>query len=216
MHDETTRTARKAMKSRRRPTQARSREMVARILDGTRKLLHEQGSAKLTTIAIARVAGMSVGSLYQYFPNKEAILLHLVQDWLADVQDAMSLLASDAPIEKWTDVESTLHRFHEKLRGIYLDRADLLPVVDAMGDSAALAEIYREHNERIAQSLAAWLSTIDAALPPATARNLGHLMLQVGHTSLAASLGHDDGLADIVSDVDAMLMALICRHLSLG
>jgi len=41
-------------------------------------------------------------------------------------------------------------------------------------------------------------------------------MLQVGHTSLAASLGHDAGLADIVSDIDAMQMALIRRHLSLA
>jgi len=216
MHDDTKATTRKAIESRRRPTQARSREMVARILAAARELLHEQSSAKLTTIAIARVAGMSVGSLYQYFPNKEAILLHLVQDWLADVQDAMSLFATNARPRRRAEVESTLHEFHEKLHGIYLERADLLPAVDAMGDSAALAEIYREHNERITQCLAAWLSTIDSALPPATARDLGHLMLQVGHTSLAASLGHDAGLADIVSDIDAMLMALICRHLSLG
>jgi len=216
MDDKAKATPRKAIKSRRRPMQARSREMVARILAATRELLHEQSSAKLTTIAIARVAGMSVGSLYQYFPNKEAILLHLVQDWLADVQDAMTLFATDAPPERWEEVESTLHTFHEKLRGIYLERADLLPAVDAMGDSAALAGIYREHNDRITQSLAAWLSAIDPALPPATAGDLGHLMLQVGHTSLAASLGHDAGLADIVSDIDAMQMALIRRHLSLA
>ena len=144
MHDETTRTARKAMKSRRRPTQARSREMVARILDGTRKLLHEQGSAKLTTIAIARVAGMSVGSLYQYFPNKEAILLHLVQDWLADVQDAMTLFATDAPPERWEEVESTLHTFHEKLRDGFLTLAanepDRCVLIDATSSKEQVAE----------------------------------------------------------------------------
>ena len=41
-------------------------------------------------------------------------------------------------------------------------------------------------------------------------------MLQVGHTSLAASLGPDASLDDIVSDIDAMLMALIRRRLSLA
>ena len=215
MHDHSKKTPHTAIKPRRRPIQARSREMVARIFDATRRLMREQGYANLTTIAIARVAGMSVGSLYQYFPNKEAILLSMAQDWLADVQGAMRLLERDAPPRNWKDVEATIHRFHERIRDIYLDRADLLPVLDAMGDSIALSKIYRNHNERIAGSLAGWLSAIDSALAATTARNLGHLMLQVGHISLAASIGLDAGANDIVSDIDAMLMALVRKHLSL-
>jgi len=54
----------------RRPSQARSRGTVAAILEATSQVLRREGLEGCTTTKIAERAGVSVGTLYQYFPNK--------------------------------------------------------------------------------------------------------------------------------------------------
>lgn len=56
------------------PQQSRSKELVKAIYEATVRVLPMVGSKALTTKKIAEVAGVSIGSLYQYFPNKEAVL----------------------------------------------------------------------------------------------------------------------------------------------
>ncbi|MCE1186225.1 MAG: TetR family transcriptional regulator [Rhodocyclales bacterium] len=69
-------TARKA------PKQARSTELVASILEAAAQVLAQEGAARFTTARVAERAGVSVGSIYQYFPNKAAILFRLqVNEW---------------------------------------------------------------------------------------------------------------------------------------
>lgn len=65
---------------RKQPRQARSKAMVATILEAAVRILIKGGYEAATTIAIAEKAGISVGSLYQYFPNKESIVATLVED----------------------------------------------------------------------------------------------------------------------------------------
>ncbi len=66
--------------SRKQPKQARSTELVAVILDSALHVLAEEGAHRFTTTRVAERAGVSVGSLYQYFPNKAAILFRLQSD----------------------------------------------------------------------------------------------------------------------------------------
>lgn len=66
--------------SRKRPRQARSSELVAVILEAAAQVLAQQGAARFTTARVAERAGVSIGSLYQYFPNKAAILFRLQTD----------------------------------------------------------------------------------------------------------------------------------------
>src|SRR6202451_4373701 len=80
---------RKHAKNPRKPaTQARSRQTVDALLEATARVLIKEGYDKTSTNKIAAVAGVSIGSLYQYFPTKEALgaaVLHLYfyQDCLA-------------------------------------------------------------------------------------------------------------------------------------
>jgi AcrR family transcriptional regulator len=64
---------------RRRPTQRRAVETVEAVLDATVRILKRSGSGGITTNRIAEVAGVSIGSLYQYFPNRGAIFQALHQ-----------------------------------------------------------------------------------------------------------------------------------------
>jgi AcrR family transcriptional regulator len=81
---------RPALSSRKQPRQARSTQMVADLLEASIRVLRREGGHRFNTIRVAREAGVSVGSLYQYFPNKEALLFRLqLDEW----QATMALLA---------------------------------------------------------------------------------------------------------------------------
>ena len=70
---------------RRRPSQDRSRDRVERILDATSALLVGTPIDKITTAAIAEEAGVPIGSVYQYFPNKLAVLAELARRVMEEV-----------------------------------------------------------------------------------------------------------------------------------
>jgi DNA-binding transcriptional regulator YbjK len=63
--------------SRKRPKQARSTDLVAAILEAAAQVLAKEGAPRFTTARVSERAGVSVGSIYQYFPNKAAILFRL-------------------------------------------------------------------------------------------------------------------------------------------
>lgn len=64
---------------RKKPAQARSRATVEAILEAAARILRDRGPGAVTTNGVAELAGVSVGSLYQYFPSREAILAELVR-----------------------------------------------------------------------------------------------------------------------------------------
>ncbi|NWA81298.1 TetR family transcriptional regulator [Pseudomonas sp. D2002] len=79
--------------SRKQPQQARSTELVAAILEAAIQVLAKEGATRFTTARVAEKAGVSVGSVYQYFPNKAAILFRLQSDeWQQTTQLLRSIL----------------------------------------------------------------------------------------------------------------------------
>lgn len=83
--------------SRKQPQQARSAELVAAILEAAVQVLAQEGATRFTTARVAEKAGVSVGSLYQYFPNKAAILFRLQSDeWRATTALMQDILDDEA------------------------------------------------------------------------------------------------------------------------
>jgi AcrR family transcriptional regulator len=74
---------------RKTPGQARSKETVNVILEASARILESEGLRGFNTNAVAAKAGVSVGSLYQYFPNKEAILLALIYNFEEAANEAI-------------------------------------------------------------------------------------------------------------------------------
>lgn len=75
------------LRLRREPTQRRGRERVEAILDAAEHVFAEQGFERATTEAIAARAGASIGSLYQFFPNKRALFDALAARHIAQVEE---------------------------------------------------------------------------------------------------------------------------------
>lgn len=79
----------KRISPQRKPVQERAQITVEAILDAAIKLLKRKGATSLTTNRIAESAGVSIGSVYQYFPNKYAIYLALHERHIARVDGVM-------------------------------------------------------------------------------------------------------------------------------
>lgn len=143
---------------RREPKQARSREMVARILAASRTLLERDGLQRLTTNHIAREAGVDIASLYQYFASKEAILYTLAEHWVQAVQGVYS--RRRAQFEAGTDVTPmllSLRDVFDELEGLPGNEWNWRHLAPAMTIVPVLRELEAEHETVTASFWSAWL-----------------------------------------------------------
>ena len=83
------------LEPRKSPVQARSAASVDAILEATIQVLLNVGKERLTTTRVAMRAGVSVGTLYQYFPNKSALLQAALKRHLVQVTDAVELVCKE-------------------------------------------------------------------------------------------------------------------------
>lgn len=81
--------------SRRQPKQARSNDLVNAILEAAVQVLAKEGVRRFTTTRVAERAGVSVGSVYQYFPNKASILFRLQSDEWQQTTDMLRRILED-------------------------------------------------------------------------------------------------------------------------
>ena len=99
---------------RRQPTQARARERVERILTAATELIAETGSDAVRMTEVAERAGVPIGSLYQYFPDKPAILRTLAMRVMERVRDGLK-----QSLQEVRDGKDALARVDATLAGYY-------------------------------------------------------------------------------------------------
>ena len=97
----------KALTPRKKPVQNRSRETVEVIFQAAAQVFSKNGYAATTTDRIAEQAGVSIGSLYQYFPNKDTILLGLVERHIEEGRAFAIKLLEEVQKEKHIGPEMT-------------------------------------------------------------------------------------------------------------
>lgn len=115
---------------RRRPRQARARETTRAILEAAARVFADHGYAAGTTNRIAAAAGVSIGSLYEYFPNKDAILVALMERHIADGEAAMrALMATVRPgrlrpvVRGFVQAMISLHAREPRLHRVLFEEA---------------------------------------------------------------------------------------------
>lgn len=117
--------------TRKEPKQARSTELVAAILEAAIQVLAKEGAPRFTTARVAEKAGVSVGSVYQYFPNKAAILFRLQAEEWRRTGDMLSRILEDPGQPPLARLRRLVHAFLEsecaeaEMRGALDDAAPL-------------------------------------------------------------------------------------------
>ena len=199
-----------AEKKVRKPRQARSKATVEAILEAAAQVLRRDGLEGCTTARIAKRAGVSVGTLYQYFPNKEAVYTELIDRLLDDrVKTRAAVLARDREV---VDVGTTIRALIDELLVIHLADPELLHQLHRYEASMGLArlDLYQEHMQAIvAEQLernAAHIRPVDYEL---AARVLVH-----GVTGIIERMTRDDPEMPARPEIRREIAALVAGYLT--
>jgi AcrR family transcriptional regulator len=153
-----------ALEPRKTPVQARAAVTVEAIFEASIQVLLTHGAERLTTSRVAQRAGVSVGTLYQYFPNKHSLLFAVFEDHLNKVAVAVESACEQAYHKPLTDM---IRQLVEAYVTVKMDRADisvaLYKVAPAIGGAALVERVGR----RLRKGIEAMLQTApDVELPP--------------------------------------------------
>ena len=147
---------------RKQPIQARSTELVAIILEAAAQVLAKEGAQRFTTARVAEKAGVSVGSLYQYFPNKASILFRLQSDEWRQTAGLLNDILGDTrrfPLER---LRTLVHAFVRS-------ECEEAAMRVALNDAAPLYRDAPEAREARASADRAFQLFMQEVLPKATA-----------------------------------------------
>lgn len=128
---------RKTIQPRKTPQQARSRQTREDILEATAHLLNRRPFGEVSTNHIAKKTGISIGTLYKYYPNKDAILADLSLQYMQQDAELFGHIFEESPrkrpksvlIGDLVDALMTVHREDAQVRGVVyqnLERLNLL------------------------------------------------------------------------------------------
>jgi AcrR family transcriptional regulator len=147
--------------SRKQPKQARSADLVATILEASIQVLAEEGAQRFTTVRVAEKAGVSVGSLYQYFPNKAAILFRLQSDEWRQTSELLRGIIEDVQ-------RSPFERLHVLVRAFLRSECEEAALRIALHDAAPLYRDAPEAQQARASATRAFQLFMQEALPHAS------------------------------------------------
>jgi AcrR family transcriptional regulator len=163
------------------PKRARGKQRVAALLQAAAAVFAEKGYEAATMTEIAARAGAPIGSLYQFFPVKEALADTLVQNYAAMLAtDLTALEARAGRIDAKTLVEALFDLLHAHPR----ERSAALPLAETWMDERTRRMTFRHMLRR---HIAAILRARAPALPAEGARDLAVVVLQLMKTANALS-----------------------------
>lgn len=178
---------------RRAPSQQRSRERVERMLAAASALIAEQGSDAMRMGEVAERAGVSIGSLYQFFPDKRAII------WaLAERHTVQSQACIAAALAQVSDAEGLRRAFSELVDiyyGLFLAEPVMRDIWSGTQADKALRELELADSRANAEFLTAVLKRLRPAADPAALETTALLIWQMGEATmrLAISVGRKEG-----------------------
>ncbi len=150
------------------------------IIDVTGELLERVGLDDLNTILIAKEVGISVGSLYHYFPNKHAILYAMGSRWLETVEAALD------EIDRWPVETLPMATLVERMLALklktYKQQKAILTLVQAMFSVPELRELDEQHDELEISRMATVFKRMGINRHLKERQRLGRLYLEVTHS----------------------------------
>ena len=156
-----------ALDPRKTPRQQRSKAMVDLILEAATRVLRRESLAGFNTNRVAEVAGISVGSLYQYFPNKTALVTALIDRAQAAVAAALERLVGELDGRSFEEALAAMaayavrQQYGDPVLAAALDHEEKrLPIQGRLQEAelkivAAVQSLLERHADRLASQLPA-------------------------------------------------------------
>lgn len=195
--------------SRKRPKQVRSADLVAAILTAAVQVLEKEGAARFTTARVAEKAGVSIGSLYQYFPNKAAILFQLQNDEWRQTADILESILKDAQ-------KPPLERLRVLVHSFIRSECDEAEMRVALNDAAPLYRDAPEARQGRASMYAVVQNFMRETLPKASEENrmlAGDVIMTTLYSGGKTFSERSGSVPDIEAFADAMA-DMFCAYLN--
>ncbi|MEZ2128838.1 MULTISPECIES: TetR family transcriptional regulator [unclassified Sinorhizobium] len=195
--------------SRKEPKQARSTGLVATILEAAIQVLEREGAQRFTTARVAERAGVSVGSIYQYFPNKAAILFRLQSDEWRQTNDLLITILADsgtAPLER---LRTLVHAFVQS-------ECDEASMRVALNDAAPLYRAAPEAEDVRASGDDAVRAFMYEALPNASdsARDLARELIMTTLSDVGKRFSEKPRTRDEIETYAGAMADMFCAYLA--
>ena len=197
---------------RKRPRQQRSHATVDAILDATARVLCTTGYDRASTNRIALAAGVSVGSLYQYFPSKEALVAALIERHVAEMTTLVKVKLAEVALEPLHVAIRTMiqamfdaHAVDPRLHKVLIEQ------VPRVGRLEQVVGVEREVEALVAAMLGARRSEVRPARLEAVAFVLCNVVEAVTHAAVLAELEPKRS-----RDVAEELTDMVLRYLPAG
>ncbi len=211
MHKERQEKRKSTLNPRRQPVQQRARERTQQILDITARLLDEVGIDDLTTILIAKELGISVGSLYHYFPNKHAIMYALGERWLQEMTLAMNEIESNN-LEAMT-LEEFVDTAIDCMLSVYKAQKAVLPLAQALWSIPELRDLDIKHDTLVITRLAAMFERMQFPGGKSELERIGRVYLEATHAVLLTIVSQKTIRSKrSLEDLKGMILTLLRSH----
>ncbi|TPO11292.1 TetR family transcriptional regulator [Mesorhizobium sp. B1-1-5] len=201
-----------SISTRKQPKQARATELVAAILQAATQVLAVEGAQRFTTTRVAERAGVSVGSLYQYFPNKAALLFRLQSDEWRQTTELLCGVLENAELSPIERIRTLVHAFIRS-------ECEEAAVRGALNDAAPLYRDAPEAEEARAAASRTVETFMRETLPdaPDTGRALAGDLIIKTLSAVGADFSERERTADEIEAYSDALADMFCAYLrSLG
>jgi AcrR family transcriptional regulator len=194
--------------SRKQPKQARSTLLVEAVLDAAVQVLTKEGAQRFTTARVAERAGVSVGSLYQYFPNKAAILFRLQSDEWQRTSTLLRGILEDRATPPITRLRHLVHAFIQS-------ECEEAAIRTALSDTAPLYRDAPEAIEAKKENAQIFRTFLSEALPnvPEDARMRAGDLIKMTLSGVGSSFSETPRSEREIAAWSAALADMLCAYL---
>ncbi|SAK45689.1 TetR family transcriptional regulator [Caballeronia catudaia] len=184
--------------TRRQPAQQRSRERLDRILEAAQQLIAEKGSEHVKMSEIAELAEISIGSIYQYFPDKRAIVRTLAELYAAEsrrcVREALEAVQNKAQLRE--AFASLVDQYYEIVR----DKPVMRDISSALRSDKELMSIEIAESKACGALLAAAIRRVTPRVESKRVNALAFLIWQMGEETMRLAVAHKRGEGTLLVD----------------
>ena len=191
------------------PVQQRAHRQRDKILKATSELLETVGVDELTTIRVAEAVGISVGTLYHYFPNKHAILHSLAENWIETVLEGLEDIGqrdlSNVAIKDFVVLIT------EVFESLFIKHSPLLPLINAINTLPELNSLKFEFKQQLIKALGEIFIDLNICVSTLESERLSSVYWQLLQGLLLLYVDADPKSDKTLSDIKYLQYSLLER-----